>query len=205
MRSLLVLACFLLLPADPPRVEVKGVEVSGAWLHLAERSYVAVYLRGPDGLRLLSPDSATTWAPLDSGAASVQFAPLPSGAMTPVNCVVTARDIFRWDPASKSAEPLKADDCGPLPPSTTGPGRAIPGRPGQGPGDSWYIPRPNDAADRHHYLIVLATDGDLRPPDPSSVLDDRLRGVPPLYAARALGEKLGSGPDWAAVVVRLGR
>ena len=65
---------------------------------------------------------------------------------------------------------------------------------------------PNDAADRHHYLIVIATDGDTRPPDPASVLDDRLRGVPALYAARALGERLGRGdPGWGAVVVRLGR
>jgi hypothetical protein len=53
---------------------------------------------------------------------------------------------------------------------------------------------------------VIATDGDTRPPDPASVLDDRLRGVPALYAARALGERLGrSNPGWTAVVVRLGR
>jgi hypothetical protein len=206
MRLLLALLGLLLFRDAPPRVEVKGVEVSGAWLTLAERSYVAVYLRGPDGLRLLAPDSTTTWAALDSGAASVEFPALPTGEMTPVNCIVTGRDVFRWEPASRSVIPLKAEDCGPLPPSTTGPGRPVPGRPGQGPGDSWYIPRPNDAADRHHYLIVIATDGDTRPPDPASVLDDRLRGVPALYAARALGERLGRGdPGWGAVVVRLGR
>jgi hypothetical protein len=206
MRPLLLLLGFLFFRDSSPRVEVKGVEVSGAWLSLAVRSYVAVYLRSPEGLRLLAPDTAVTWAAHDSGAASVQFAPLPSGAMTPVNCVVTGRDLFRWEPASKSDLPLKAEDCGPLPPSTTGPGRAIPGRPGQGPGDAWYIPRPNDAADRRHYLIVIATDGDTPPPDPASVIDDRLRGVPALYAARALGERLGRrDPDWTAVVVPLGK
>jgi hypothetical protein len=208
MRHLLVLLCCLILPDDPPRVEVKGVEVSGVWLRLAARSHVTVYLRGPEGLRLISPDSSdssTTRVALDSGAASVQLAPLPAGAMTPVNCVVTPRDIFRWDPASQTAERLKGDDCGPLPPSASGPGRPIPGKPGQGPGDSWYIPRPNDASDRHHYLIVIATDGDAPPPDAAKALDDRLRGVPALYAAQKLGETLGRGPDWAAVVVRLGR
>ena len=205
MRQLLVLLCCLILPGDPPRVEVKGVEVSGVWLRLAARSHVSVYLRGPEGLRLVSPDSSTTWVALDSGAASVQFAPLPAGAMTPVNCVVTPRDIFRWDPASQTAERLKSDDCGPLPPSSSGEGRPIPGKPGQAPGDSWYIPRPNDALDRHHYLIVIATDGDASPPDPAKALDNRLQGVPALYAAQKLGEKLGRGPDWAAVVVRLGK
>ena len=93
-----------------------------------------------------------------------------------------------------------------MPPSAAGPGRAIPGRPGQGPAESWYIPRPNDAADRKHYLIVVATDGDMPPPHPESVLDDRLRGVPPLYAAQVLGERLGrGGTDWTVVVVPLRR
>ena len=62
MRLLLAFLGLLYFRDPPPRVEVKGVEISGAWLTLTERSYVAVYLRGPDGLRLLTPDSATTWA-----------------------------------------------------------------------------------------------------------------------------------------------
>jgi len=206
MRYLLPALSILVFSPTSPRVEVRGVEVSGVWLGLSARSYVVVFVRGPEGIRLLSPDSATTWAPLDSGAASVPFDALPSGALSPINCVVTADDIFRWEPATRSTVRLRTEDCGPLPPSTTGPGRAIPGRPTQGPGDSWYIPRPNDTADRSRYLIVVAIDGDALPPNPTSVLDDRLNAVPVLVAARALGERLGRGhPDWAAVAVPLGR
>jgi len=197
----------LLLPAPhdtAPRVEVRGVEVSGVWLGLLVRSYVTVFLRGPEGIRLLSPDSAAVWAPHDSGARSVQFDGLPSAALTPLNCVVTAREVFRWEPASQSVIPIKAADCGPLPPSTTGPGRAIPGRPSQAPADARYVPRPNDTADRSRYLIVVATDGDVLPPDPRSVLDDRLHPVPVLVAARTLGVRLGRGDrGWVAVVVPL--
>ena len=200
MPYLLLIA--LLQVATPPRVEVRGVEISGVWLGLSARSYVAVYLRGPEGIRLLSPDSAETWAPLDSGAIPVELPALPSAVMSPVNCIITDRDLYRWEVASKTVTPLKVQDCGPLPPSTTGPGRAIPGRPTQGPGDSWYIPRSNDAADREPYLIVFALDADLRSADPRRVLDDRLHGTPVLYAARAIGEKLGV-PGWQAVVVRL--
>lgn len=206
MRSLLLALSIFVFSDTLPRVEVRGVEVSGVWLGLSARSYVAVFVRGPEGVRLVHPDSAVTWTALDSGAASVQFDALPSGAMSPINCVVTANEIFRWEPASKSTVRLRSEDCGPLPPSTTGPGRAIPGRPSQGPGDSWYIPRPNDAADRNRYLIVVATDGDALPPNPKSVLDDRMNAVPVLVAARALGERLArAGPDWAVVVVPLSR
>lgn len=206
MRYLVLALSILVFSETSPRVEVRGVEVSGVWLGLSSRSYVAVFVRGPEGIRLLHPDSATTWAPLDSGAASVQFDALPSGALSPTNCVVTAEELFRWEPATRSTVRLRTEDCGPLPPSTTGPGRAIPGRPSQGPGDSWYIPRPNDAADRNRYLIVVAIDGDALPPNPRSVLDDRMNAVPVLVAARALGERLGRGdPDWAAVVVPLSR
>ncbi len=207
MRGLMaVLAPLALLaPLDSrPRIEVRGVEVSGAWLTLSASSYIAVYLHGPEGLRLLAPDTATAWTPTDSGATSVQFATLPAGVMAPINCVVTANELYRWDPGLKSTVSIKAEDCGPLPPSTSGPGRAIPGRPTQGPVDSWYIPRPNDAADRRHYLIVVATDADTPPRNPASVLDDRVRGVPPLYAALLLGERLSrGGRDWAVVVVPL--
>src|SRR5262245_5527163 len=126
-----VLLIALLQVATPPRVEVRGVEVSGVWLGLSKKSYVAVYLRGPEGIRLLSPDSATTWAPLDSGAAPVELPALPSAALSPVNCVITDRDIYRWEVASRTVTPLKVEDCGTLPPSTTGPGRAIPGKPMQ--------------------------------------------------------------------------
>ena len=192
----------LLMQSAPPQLEVRGVEVSGVWLGLAAKSYVAVYLRGPEGIRLLSPDSVSTWAPLDSGAGSVELPLLPSAAISPVNCVVTEEEIYRWEIASKAVVPIKAEDCGPLPPSTTGPGRAIPGRPSQGPGDSWYIPRPNDAADRGRYLIVLAVDAEVRPRDPAGAIDDRLRAAPVLYATRALGGKLGV-PAWQAVVVPL--
>src|SRR5262245_24631301 len=138
----------LLQIATPPRVEVRGVEVSGVWLGLSARSYVAVYLRGPEGIRLLSPDSTATWAPLDSGSTPIELPALPSAAMSPVNCVITQRDNYRWEVASKTVTPLKAEDCGPVPPSMTGPNRALPGRPTQGPTDSWYIPRPNEEADR---------------------------------------------------------
>lgn len=197
----------LLLQAPPdtvPRVEVRGVEVTGAWLRLSARSYVTVFVRGPDGIRLLSPDSAMTWAPLDSGGVSVQLDGLPSAALSPINCIVTERDVFRWEPASQSEVPIKPADCGTLPPSTTGAGRAIPGRPGQGPNDSWYLHRPNDAADRNRYLIVVATDGDVLPPNPRSALDDRMNSVPVLVAARALGERLARGDrGWEAVVVPL--
>lgn len=202
MSHFLLLALLLQASSGPPRVEVHGVEISGVWLGLSARSYVAVYLRGPEGITLLSPDSAVTWAPMDSGAAPVELPALPSAAMSPVNCVVTEDDLYRWETGSKSVLPITADDCGPLPPSTTGPGRAIPGRPTQGPGDSWYIPRPNDAADRNRYLIVLAIDADIRPPDPSKAIDDRLRAAPVLYATRALGQKLRA-PGWQAVVVPL--
>jgi hypothetical protein len=198
-----LLLALLIQSAPPlPKVEVRGVEVSGVWLGLSAKSYVAVYLRGPEGIRLLSPDSASRWAPLDSGAAPVELPSLPAAAISPVNCVVTEKDIYRWEIASKSVMPIRVEDCGPLPPSTTGPGRAIPGRPTQGPGDSWYIPRPNDAADRERYLIVIAVDADFRPRDPSSAIDDRLRATPVLYATRALGDKLGA-PGWQAVVVPL--
>ena len=192
----------LLQVATLPRVEVRGVEVSGAWLGLSARSYVTVYLRGPEGIRLLSPDSAATWAPLDSGVRPVELPALPSAVMSPVNCIVTDRDLYRWEVASKTVTPLKVEDCGPLPPSTTGPGRAIPGRPTQGPGDSWYIPRPNDAADRERYLIIFALDDGFTAANPRKALDDRLHGTPVLYAARALGDRLGV-PGWAAVVVPL--
>ena len=202
MSHYLLLA--LLFQASPPlpRVEVRGVEVSGVWLGLSAKSYLAVYLRGPEGIRLLSPDSTLVWTPLDSGPAALELPSLPAASLSPLNCVLTSRDIYRWDVASRSVLPIKGQDCGPLPPSTTGPGRAIPGRPTQGPGDSWYIPRPNDAADRERYLIVLALDGDLHPGDPRKALDDRLHGTPVLYAAQAIGAKLGS-PGWQAVVVRL--
>ena len=180
------------------------MEVSGIWLGLSTKSYVAVYLRGPEGIRLISPDSVASWTPIDSGTAPVELPALPSAAISPVNCVITDRDIYRWEVASRSVVPIKADDCGPLPPSTTGPGRAIPGRPTQGPGDSWYIPRPNDAADRERYLIVVAIDPDFRPRDPAKAIDDRLVRAPVLYAARAIGGKLGA-PDWQAVVVPLGK
>ena len=203
MSHYLVLALLFQSAPEPRLVEVRGVEVSGVWLHLATRSHVAVYLRGPEGIRLLSPDSVSTWAPLDSGAAAVELSSLPSAAISPVNCVVTDNDIYRWEVASKAVVPIRADDCGPLPPSTTGPGRAIPGRPTQGPGDSWYIPRPNDAADRGRYLIVIAVAADFRPRDPSRAIDDRLRAAPVLYATRALGDKLGA--PWQAVVVPLGK
>jgi hypothetical protein len=202
MAHHLILALLFQIPPGPPIVEVRGLEVSGVWLGLSAKSHVAVYLRGPEGIRLLSPDSASLWAPLDSGAAAVELPSLPSALIAPVNCIVTEEDIYRWEVGSKSVVPIKAEDCGPLPPSTTGPGRAIPGRPTQGPGDSWYIPRPNDAADRERYLIVIAIDADFRPRDPSKAIDDRFRAAPVLYAARALGEKLGA-PGWQAVVVPL--
>lgn len=206
MRYFLALLWLLAIPFTAPRIEVRGVEVSGAWITLSASSYIAVYHYGPEGLRLLAPDTATAWAPTDSGAASVQFESLPAGVMAPINCVVTANDVYRWDPGLQSTVSIKAEDCGPQPPSTTGPGRAVPGRPGQGPADSWYIPRPNDTADRRHYLIVVATDADTPPRNPASVLDDRVRGVPALYAAQLLGERLSRGAgDWAVVVVPLGR
>jgi len=183
MSSILLIA--LLQIATPPRVEVRGVEVSGVWLGLSARSHVAVYLRGPEGIRLLVPDSSVTWAPIDSGAAPIELPPLPSAAMNPINCIINDRDIYRWEVGSRTATPIKIEDCGPLPPSTTG-----------------YIPRPNDAADRERYLIVFALDADFRPGDPRKSLDDRLHDTPVLYAARALGERLGV-PGWEAVVVRL--
>jgi hypothetical protein len=200
MPHLLLIALLQITP--PPRVEVRGVEVSGVWLGLSAKSLVAVYLRDAEGIRLLSPDSTETWAPLDSGGTPVELPPLPSAVLSPVNCVITDRDIYRWEVASKTTTPLKIEDCGPFPPATTGPGRAIPSRPTQNPGDSWYIPRPNDAADRERYLIVFALDADFRPGDPRKALDDRLHGTPVLYAARALGERLGV-PGWEAVVVKL--
>jgi hypothetical protein len=201
MTYSMLLALLFQSPTSPPLVEVRGVEISGAWLGLAATSYVAVYLRGPEGIRLIYPDSAASWAPRDSGTAAVELPALPSAATSPVNCVITDRDIYRWEVETRASIPIKADDCGPLPPSTTGPGRAIPGRPTQGPGDSWYIPRPNDAADRNRYLIVVAVDADFRPRDPAGAVDQRLRQAPPLYVARAIGEKLGGA--WQAVVVPL--
>ncbi|HKP29583.1 MAG TPA: hypothetical protein VJU15_09265 [Gemmatimonadales bacterium] len=192
----------LLQIATPPRVEVRGVEVSGVWLGLSSKSHVAVYLRGPDGIRLLSPDSLESWAPLDSGSVPVELPLLPSAAISPVNCIITERDVYRWEVATRTVTPLKVQDCGTLPPSTTGPGRAIPGRPTQDPGDAWYIRRPNDAADRDRYLIVFALDADFRPGNPRKALDDRLHGTPVLYAARAIGGKLAV-PAWEAVVVKL--
>jgi hypothetical protein len=196
-----ILLIALLQIATPPRVDVRGVEVSGVWLGVSARSYVAVYLRGPDGIRLLSPDSASTWAPLDSGAAPVELPALPSAVLSPVNCIVTDRDIYHWDVASKTMRPLNTKDCGPLPPSTTGPGRNLPGHPAQGPGNTWS-PRPNDAADRARYLIVFALDADFRPRHLQKEVDDRLNGTPVLYVARAIGEKFGV-PGWEAVVVKL--
>ena len=199
MPYLLLIA--LLQVATPPRVEVRGVEVSGAWIGLSAKSYVAVYLRGPNGTRLLSPDSAATWAALDSGASPVELPALPSAVMSPANCIVTDRDIYQWDVASKTVRPVNTRDCGPLPPSNTGPGRNLPSHPAQGPGNTWN-PRPNDAADRGRYLIVFALDADFTPRHLPKEIDDRLNGTPVLYLARAIGERLGV-PDWEAVVVKL--
>src|SRR6187200_936472 len=102
MPHYVLLAFLFQVAAGPPRVEVRGVEVSGVWLGLSARSYVAVYLRGPEGIRLLAPDSATTWAPVDSGSASVELPVLPSGSLAPINCVITSREIYRWEAVSRS-------------------------------------------------------------------------------------------------------
>ena len=202
MRIFLAPLALLALLDSQPRVEVRGVEISGVWLGLTERSHVAVYYRGPDGVRLLSPDSAASWTALDSGSVSIQLPSLPAAAMTPVNCVVTDRDVYRWDPLARATVRISPDDCGPLPPTNTGPGRTIPGRPGQTPGDPRYLPRQIDTADRERYVIVIAMDADSRPRDPAKVVDDWMRQMPPLALARELAERLG-GLYWTAVVVRL--
>lgn len=109
MPPLLLIA--LLQIATPPRVEVRGVEVSGVWVGLAARSHVAVYLRGPEGIRLLSPDSSATWSAIDSGSAAIELPTLPSAAMNPVNCIITDRDTRRWDVGAKTATPVRPEDC----------------------------------------------------------------------------------------------
>jgi hypothetical protein len=148
-----------------PRIEVRGVEVSGAWLGLSARSYVAVFLRGPEGIRLLSPDSATTWTPLDTGTASVPLEGLPSAALAPVNCVVTAR---RASAGSRvGGRSIKAADCGRYRLDRTRPGDTRPAH--QGAGDPWYIP-----AQRRRRPQSLPGRGghrrDVLPPDPSRSL-----------------------------------
>ena len=49
---------------------------------------------------------------------------------------------------------------------------------------------------------VITVDDGFTAANPRKALDDRLHGTPVLYAARALGDRLGV-PGWAAVVVPL--